>query len=134
MVTATARQMVGRWGMSSVIGPISLLPDPQDERMMFPGMATTSDLTRELIYHEIQRIVTDCHAQATCVLGLHREQLDRLAGALLTHETADEADAYRIAELPAPALADLGDASGNTEPHVADRVMPALVAVVSASL
>jgi cell division protease FtsH len=134
VVTATARQMVGRWGMSPAIGPISVLPDPQDERMMFPGMATTSDLTRELVDHEIQRIVTDCHAEATRVLGLHREQLDRLAGALLTHETLDEADAYRIVGLPAPAIVDLVDAFGTTDPHVADRDMPALVAVVSAPL
>jgi hypothetical protein len=75
--------------------------------------------------------VTDCHAEATRVLGLQREQLDRLAAALITQETLDEADAYRLAGLPAPAMVDLVGASDTIDPHAADREVPALLAVVS---
>lgn len=31
-VTEIARQMVGRWGMSEAIGPVSVLPDPRQEQ------------------------------------------------------------------------------------------------------
>ena len=36
-VTRIARQMVGRWGMSEAIGPVSVLPGPNDEPLLFPG-------------------------------------------------------------------------------------------------
>ena len=35
--TRIARQMVGRWGMSDAIGPVSVLPGPGGEGQLFPG-------------------------------------------------------------------------------------------------
>src|SRR5207342_2857251 len=35
--TRIARQMIGRWGMSERIGPVSVLPGPNDEPTLFPG-------------------------------------------------------------------------------------------------
>ena len=36
-VTRIARQMVGRWGMSEAIGPVSILPAPGQEQVVLPG-------------------------------------------------------------------------------------------------
>ena len=43
-VTRIARQMVGRWGMSEVIGPVSVLPGPDDEPLLFPGIGRRADV------------------------------------------------------------------------------------------
>ena len=49
-VTAIARQMVGRWGMSDKIGLVSVLPGPGDDPMFFPGTnGGPSEATRELV-------------------------------------------------------------------------------------
>ena len=103
--TALARQMVGRWGMSEKVGLVSVLPAPGQEGFAFPGSAgASSEHTRELIDGEVRRITDECYDHAVEVLRHHREQLDRLAAALLEQETLDEADAYRAAGLP-PRLA-----------------------------
>jgi cell division protease FtsH len=115
-VTRIARQMVGRWGMSEAIGPVTVLPGPRDE-VLFPGIGDggVSPATRELVDAEVRRIVEACYAEAVASLRDHRPQLDALVAALLERETLDEADAYRIAgvdrkpevipEPPSPALA-----------------------------
>jgi cell division protease FtsH len=96
-VTAIARQMVGRWGMSEAIGKVSVLPRPEDESSLFPGGGRASDQTLELVDSEVRRIVDECYAEALEQLRANRGRLDALALALLEHETLDEADAYRIA-------------------------------------
>jgi cell division protease FtsH len=104
--TRIARAMAGRWGMSDAVGPVSVLPGPNDEPTLFPGVAQPSERTRELVDSEARRILEECAAAALQQLGEHREQLEALTRALLEHETLDEADAYRIAGVdrvpPAP--------------------------------
>ncbi len=96
--TRLARQMVGRWGMSGEIGPVSVLPGPGDEPTLFPGgVDGISEHTREQVDAEVRRLMQECEAVAIETLAAHREQLAALAQALLTHETLDEGDAYRIA-------------------------------------
>jgi cell division protease FtsH len=94
-VTRIARQMVGRWGMSEAVGPVSVLSD--ENRDPFPWNNQVSAHTQQLIDTEVRRIVDDCYAQAVVTLKEHRDQLDALAQALLEHETLDEVDAYRVA-------------------------------------
>jgi cell division protease FtsH len=96
-VTAIARQMVGRWGMSEAIGKVSVLPRPEDESSLFPGGGRASDQTLELVDSEVRRIVDECYVEALEQLRANRGRLNALALALLEHETLDEADAYRIA-------------------------------------
>ena len=43
-MTAIARQMVGRWGMSPAIGPVAVLPSEGDGPLL-PGVSETSELT-----------------------------------------------------------------------------------------
>jgi cell division protease FtsH len=97
-VTAIARRMVGRWGMSDAIGPVSVLPGPNDEPLLFPGTAgMVSPRTQELLDAEVRTIVDACYADALSILTDNREKLNALAQALLASETLDEADAYRVA-------------------------------------
>jgi cell division protease FtsH len=95
--TRIARQMVGRWGMSNAVGKVSVLPRLEDEPALFPGAARASDETLELVDAEVRRIADECYAAALEQLQANRDRLDRLALALLEHETLDEADVYRIA-------------------------------------
>jgi cell division protease FtsH len=107
--TRIARMMAGRWGMSDAVGPVSVLPGPNDEPTLFPGVAQPSERTRELVDGEARRILDECADAALVSLREHRDQLEALTRALLEHETLDEADAYRIAGIdrvpraPAPA-------------------------------
>jgi cell division protease FtsH len=106
--TGLARQMVGRWGMSSKVGLVSVLAGPQDEQLFFPGApGGTSERTRQIMDDEVKRITDQGYATALAMLTAHRAQLDALTAALLEHETLDEHDAYQAALMPAlapPAL------------------------------
>ncbi len=97
-VTRIARHMVGRWGMSEAIGPVSVLPGPQDEPLLFPGApGAVSERTRELVDAEVRRIVDECYDEAVELLRANRDKLEALARALLARETLDEEDAYQAA-------------------------------------
>jgi cell division protease FtsH len=98
-LTAIARQMVGRWGMSRAIGPIAVLPS-EAQNPLLPGAAQVSEATQQLVDEEVRRIVDEAHGDVTRLLGEHREQLDSLTEALLAAETLDEDDAYAAAGVP----------------------------------
>jgi cell division protease FtsH len=98
-LTAIARQMVGRWGMSEAVGPISVLP-ADGEGPFLPGASATSESTQHLVDEEVRRLVDGAHEEVTRMLVEHREQLENLAQALLKAETLDEADAYAAAGVP----------------------------------
>src|SRR5579864_1911802 len=95
-LTNIARQMVGRWGMSDKLGPITWLPS-DGQGPLFPGASETSPQTQWLLDEEVHRLVEDAHAEVTQLLTEHREELDSLAHALLKAETLDAADAYAAA-------------------------------------
>jgi cell division protease FtsH len=94
-VSNIARQMVGRWGMSEAIGPVTVLPAPGNESPF--GLDGIAPATKELIDAEVRKIVEECYAEAVELLRGHREQLSRLAHRLLEAETLDEDDAYAAA-------------------------------------
>jgi len=97
-VTHIARQMGGRWGMSDVIGLVSVIPAPGEENYYGPGgPSSVSDDTRELVDREVRRIVEGCYDRARRMLSTNRERLESLTRALLEHETLDQDDAYRAA-------------------------------------
>jgi cell division protease FtsH len=104
-LTAIARQMVGRWGMSRAIGPIAVLPS-EAQNLLLPGASQTSEATQQLVDEEVRRIVDDAHGAVSKLLADHREQLDSLTAALLAAETLDEDAAYEAARVQRePALA-----------------------------
>ena len=102
VVTRLARQMVGRWGMSDAIGPLSVLPDPLDPAGMM-GESGPSPTMRDLLDRETRRIVEECYERAVALLRENRPKLDALGNALLAHETLDELEAYEIAGIERPA-------------------------------
>jgi cell division protease FtsH len=99
-LTQIARQMVGRWGMSDEIGPISVLP-AEGNGPFLPGAAESSPQTQWLVDQAVTRLIDEAHVEVTKLLTDHRDQLESLARALLTAETLDTADAYAAAQVPA---------------------------------
>jgi cell division protease FtsH len=97
-LTRIARYMVGRWGMSNVIGPVAVVPS-EDQGMLLPGASEVSEATQRLIDEEVRRIVEAAHREVLDLLREHRPQLDNLVSELIKHETLDEADAYAAAGL-----------------------------------
>jgi cell division protease FtsH len=113
-VSNIARQMVGRWGMSEAIGPVTVLPPPGQESPFGDGVAPA---TKELIDSEVRKIVDECYAEALQLLRDHRGQLDQLAHKLFEAETLDEDDAYAAAGIDrqtAPGAVARGEAPGLT--------------------
>jgi cell division protease FtsH len=92
-LTNIARQMVGRWGMSRAVGPVSVVSlDGQ-------GPLSPSQRTQELVDEEVRRIVEELYDEVMALLREHRASLDSLAEALLERETLDQVDAYEAAGL-----------------------------------
>src|SRR6266571_534085 len=99
-VTAIARQMVTRWGMSERIGTVSFSERPSP----FLGGGDTgapgdySETTAELIDEEVDRIVRMCYNRALELLTTHRAALDRIAQELRRQETIDAHQLRQILE------------------------------------
>jgi len=115
-LTQIARQMVGRWGMSDKVGPVTVLPS-DGAGPLLPGAAETSPEMQWLVDREVRRIVDELHVDVTKLLSEHRDQLESLTRELLKAETLDAVDAYsaagapmRTAELPAEPATQSGPA------------------------
>ncbi len=98
--TRIARQMVGRWGMSPTLGPVSLLPGPGEQPIFGTDGNQPAPATRELLDAEVRRILDEGDEQARQTLAEHRPNLDALVQALLDAETLDAEAAYRAAGIP----------------------------------
>jgi cell division protease FtsH len=100
-LTQIARGMVGRWGMSDVIGPVAVT-EGREDGFLLPGSAPVSPATQEAVDEETRRIVETAERDVIELLERERHRLDALAHALLEHETLDQEDAYRIAGVDPP--------------------------------
>ncbi len=118
-VTAIARQMVGRWGMSDTIGFVKVL-SAEGRGPFSAGAGETSEATQRVLDDEVRQLVENAHGDVTAELTGHRDRLVTLARALLKAETLDEADAYAAAQMPPQRLvhaeADMSRASGLPAP------------------
>jgi cell division protease FtsH len=91
-VTATAKQMVMRFGMSEKLGP-RVLGRNQDTPFLGLSMSNEPDYSEEVareIDDEIRRIIEDGHDIATRVLREHLDDLHRISQILIEHETIDK--------------------------------------------
>ena len=87
--TSKARSMVTEWGMSNKLGPLRY-NDNEEEVFLGHSVAqrkNVSDATAELIDQEVREIIEAGEMKAREVLTENRDSLDRLAKALLEHET-----------------------------------------------
>jgi cell division protease FtsH len=98
-LTQIAREMVGRWGMSEKLGPITWISS-EAQGPLLPGGSEASPRTQWLVDEEVHRLVDEAHAEVTELLSAHRDELDNLAHALLAAETLDAPDAYAAAGVP----------------------------------
>ncbi|HCI81903.1 MAG TPA: cell division protein FtsH [Ktedonobacter sp.] len=90
-VTAIARQMVAKWGMSERLGSISFSEreDPFAGTSLASNSREYSEKTATIIDEEVNRIVKTAYTRAVSLLAEHRATLDRFAQALRLHETID---------------------------------------------
>jgi cell division protease FtsH len=116
-VTATAKQMVMRFGMSDKLGPRVF---GHDHGQPFLGREFSSEpdysdeIARE-IDDEIRRMVEEAHQSARSILEQHRERLDVTSDILLRRETIEREQFVELLE-------------GKTEDEVFgrdDRALPA---------
>ena len=103
-LTQIARGIVGRWGMSEVIGPVAV--EGRQNGALLPGTAEVSEHTQQLIDEEVRRIVEDAERDTVALLGAERHRLEALARGLLERETLDQPEAYEIAGVGMPAAAE----------------------------
>ncbi len=109
MATDIARKMVKEWGMSNRLGPLAY---GSREEAIFLGREIAqhqdySEQTAIVIDEEVRRLVMDGHLKATNLIGQHRDTLERLAQALLEHETLDAREIEAIMDggtLPSHAI------------------------------
>jgi cell division protease FtsH len=92
-VTATAKQMVMRFGMSEKLGPRVFGHDHGQPFLgrEFSAEPDYSDEIAREIDDEIRRIVESSHQQAKDILTTHRESLEKLSEILIKRETIEKA-------------------------------------------
>jgi len=98
--TELARSMVGLWGMSDVIGPVTVITE--DGQLPLPGASDISPVTQQLVDEEVRHLIEDAHEQVTQLMSANRDKLEGLAEALLGHETLEQDEAYAAAGIQAP--------------------------------
>jgi len=90
-VSATARNMVTKYGMSENLGPMTF-GDSDDEVFLGNSFATKKNYSEEVAYEidkEIGRIVDEAYKQTKKILQDNMDRLEYVAKALLVYETLD---------------------------------------------
>ena len=123
-VTQLVREMVTRWGMSERLGAVFL----GGEQEVFLGREvglreqhSYSEETAAVIDEEVQQLIGERYSSVQQLLSQHREELSRIAEALLERETLDAAQLQQV----------LKATKSNAEPmqeREADRAIPAATA------
>src|SRR5207248_1709916 len=93
-------------GGHTVLGLLVPREDPflrGDGFAAFGSSKPYSEATAKVIDDEVERILQECYTEGIRLLREHRDALDRLAQALLEHETLDEQEIIRVTQIkPAP--------------------------------
>jgi cell division protease FtsH len=88
--TAIARRMVTELGMYPEIGPVSLSGGPGVSLLLGPaGEKPISDRTALAVDEAVRTLVLDAYTRAKELLRANREQLDRIAYALMEYESLE---------------------------------------------
>ncbi len=122
--TDLAQKMVQRWGMSDSLGP-RVYGDNDSEIFLGRDVITHKNLsnsTAELVDLEITRIIEEQYARARGIIEANRENIERMAEALLDWETLESNQIEQImrGEPPDPPSADDKSSGGKTNDLQAD--------------
>jgi len=90
--TGIARSMVGRYGMSERIGPVSVFQPEMD-----PRMSGVAEETLNAVDQEVRRLIEEAYRRALQLLTENRQRLDAVVEKLLERETLDETEVYAAA-------------------------------------
>jgi cell division protease FtsH len=105
-LTQIARGMVGRWGMSDAVGPVTVAASGATNPLL-PGAEEVSEYTQQIVDEEVRRIVEEAEIETIALIERERHRLEALARALLEKETLDQDEAYEIAGVDQPADGDV---------------------------
>ena len=103
--TDLAIKMVREFGLSKELGPIGY---PEGGSVFLggggPGMSSRpfAEETQAKIDEEVASLLSQAEQRAVDILRQHRAQLRQLADLLLSEETVDGSEVYRIAGVPQP--------------------------------
>ncbi len=96
--TKVARQMVTEYGMSDVLGPLTL-GQKQHEVFLGRDLAAQPDYSDQVAFEidsEVRRMIDEAHDEALDILQEHRAKLDEMAAILIDRETIDRDEVERI--------------------------------------
>ena len=99
-ITATAKQMTMRFGMSEKLGP-RVLGHSQGAPFLGRDMHSEPDYSDDIarqIDAEIRRIIEDAYQRAKDILSEHRHDLENITQILLRRETIDREEFLRLLE------------------------------------
>jgi len=117
--TDLARNMVTKWGLSELLGPLTY---SEDDGEVFLGRQVTqhkqvSDETAHTIDEEIRRVIQLNYKRAKEILESNLDKLHAMADALVKYETIDETQIKDIMQGKAPKPpADWDDSVGTPPP------------------
>jgi cell division protease FtsH len=119
-VTEIARDMVTRYGMSDLMGPMIY---GQKHEMVFLGrdlgeQRDYSDAIALEIDREVQRLVNAAYSRAKQILSEHRAILDAVANRLIEVETVEEDEFRKFFETPSPPETPTGGTPFNPRPKI----------------
>jgi len=124
--TDMARRMVCEWGMADEMGPVTY---GQEDEPIFLGKEIArhkdySEDTAQRIDRALKRILDEGRAQAEEILGSHKQELERLAEALLARETLVDDEVRSLLGFPprenSTSLVDHSNSSESVRPDGAD--------------
>ncbi|MBX3353225.1 MAG: ATP-dependent zinc metalloprotease FtsH [Phycisphaeraceae bacterium] len=107
-LTRMARAAVLEWGMSDKLGFVRYAGE--DSREMFKADREYSEDTARLIDEEVKRFADEAYSDAAEVLDKHWDAVERVAQALLTHETLTAEEVRKLLRgeaLNKPTVSDL---------------------------
>jgi cell division protease FtsH len=112
-ITAIARNMVTRWGMSQRVGLLSFSdrPSPFGTGGEY-GQRDYSEATATVVDEETRDLVQTAYQQVKMLLEGHRATLDRIAEELRRHETLDAKQLSQILIETGVSLADVAPVPG----------------------
>jgi cell division protease FtsH len=98
--TGIARQMVTEFGMSDLLGPLTL-GVKQHEVFLGRDLSAQQDYSQQVAFEidsEIRRFIDEAHDEALEILTDHREHLNKLAEVLIERETIDKDELVGLLE------------------------------------